>query len=204
MRAIVKYLPLFFIVFACNQPASQQYRADATLDADAQQAFLYEIIRYMGSLPGKANQTSKFEAVFDDHYRQQAARHRLELYYNDAKAGDIYFLTSRIAPSIRVKRVAIGGKLRRDEQGNIVYYEEVFRTWKMEEPEMMEKSGMLFLKMLKGEDLSAYYPENSGKEEYIEFPNQDVYFDVAQRMWMSRLEDPLAPYYELKMRQMNE
>ncbi|HMN90369.1 MAG TPA: hypothetical protein PKD70_08675 [Saprospiraceae bacterium] len=204
MRAIVKFLPLLLIVIACNQSKPEAYSADNTLDSNAQQAFLYDIIRYMGKLPGKANQMTKFEAVFDDHYREQAARHRLELYYNDAKTGDIYFLTSRIAPSIKVKRVAIGGKLRRDEQGKVVYYEEVFRTWKMEEPEMKEKSGMLFVKMLKGEDLSLYYPENSGKEEYIEFPNQDVYFDVAQRVWASRLEDPLAPYYELKMRQMND
>jgi hypothetical protein len=105
----------------------------------------------------------------------------LEAYYN--KNGDEYFLVSRIAPSLKVKKVAVGVKMKRDDQGNLLDYEEVFRTWKFEIPEMQQKGLMLFDKMVRGEDLSAYYPQNSGEEEYIEFPDERVFYDVNERRW---------------------
>ncbi|HMO39434.1 MAG TPA: hypothetical protein PKC76_17665 [Saprospiraceae bacterium] len=201
MRAIVKILLLSVLISACNTKGIEDYQADKYLNEAAQQTFLYDIMRYMGRLAPQATQATKHEARFDEHYTKQVNAHRLDFYYADAKSGFIYFAVSRIAPSIHVKRVTIGGKLKRNEEGEIAYYEEVFRTWKMLEAEHAEKSAMLFAKMVKGEDLSPYYPENSGKEEFIEFPNEDVYFDAEQRLWISRREDPLQPYYHLKMQE---
>src|SRR5690625_6390117 len=46
--------------------------------------------------------------------------------------------------------------------------------------------------MIDSNDLSIYYPENSGSEEYIEFPNAYTQFDTATRRWVSTLFNPSA------------
>jgi hypothetical protein len=102
-----------------------------------------------------------------------------------------YVLTSRIAPSLKEKKIAIGVKMQRNANGDLTYYEEVFRTWKFEIPEMQVKGLMLFDKMVKGEDLSPYYPQNSGKEEFIEFPDEKVTFDIEERRWKIKEMDGL-------------
>jgi hypothetical protein len=49
---------------------------------------------------------------------------------------------------------------------------------------LKEKSLMLFSKMVLGGDLSPYYPQNSAKEEFIEFPDGFVVYDVGERKWV--------------------
>lgn len=152
------------------------------------------IIRYAGRLPRKATQESKFDPVFDDDYRLIAESHRLDFYFMNETDSIEYLLLSRIAPSLYVKRVGIGIKLKRLGDGELAYYEEAFRTWKMPEDELMEKSHKLFSLLVAGEDLSPWYPENSGDDEYIEFPNEDIWFDTATRMWMSKKGNPFEDF----------
>jgi len=94
---------------------------------------------------------------------------------------------------MQVKRVGTGVCLR-FEGDSITYYNEVFRTWKMPEEELAEKGGLLFSKMVRGEDLTPYYNANSGKEEYIEFPDDQVRFDTLRRVWVSAQGDLLEEY----------
>lgn len=145
--------------------------------------FNYSIIRYAGDLAGKASQDNKFDSSFDDYYKNLSAAHKLRFYFTDTASGHTYFLLTRIAPSLTQKYVAIGGKLKMNKD-SITYYEEIFRTWKMPEEEQLKVSEMLFNKMIKGEDLSMYYPENSGDEYIIEFPSEKVFFDTTRRRWL--------------------
>lgn len=170
------------LLLAC-QPSPKGQKPDA----ETAQQLLEKIIRYTGHLPKKATHETKFDTAFNEFYAQELTKHRIDLYYRDARTGDIYLLVSRIAPSLTVKRVATGIHMRM-EGDSVTYYNEVFRTWKMPEPELAEKSGMLFEKMVRGQDLSPYYPQNSGNEDYIEFPDPNTYFDVEKRRWISSLE----------------
>jgi hypothetical protein len=164
-------------------------------DETVAEELVWAVIRYLGKLPGKATHQTKFDAEWDDHYRRVADMHRVDWLYEDTATGDIWFLVSRIAPSIHVKRVAVGIRMRREGDA-LVHYHEVFRTWKMPEDELQEKATMLFGKMVRGEDLSMYYPEVAG-DAYIEFPNAEVYFDIDNRYWISTREDPLAGWRDL-------
>lgn len=150
---------------------------------DDQHQMILSVSRYIGRLPRHGTHQNKFESRFDEHYVQIASDHRLELLHNDSESGFTYFLASRIAPSLHVRRVAIGGRYQFNDQDSLVHYEEIFRTWKMDETELTVKSGFLFQKMLDGEDLTPWYPENSGEEEYIEFPNSLVTYDIQLRRW---------------------
>jgi len=160
-------------------------------DAETAQKWLQRIIRYTAHLPAKAGHDTKFDTIYNEFYAEQLAKYRVELYH---QSGDDHFLlVSRIAPSLKVKRVGVGIHARM-QGDSLVHYNEVFRTWKMEEPELAQKGALLFDGMVKGKDLSAYYPQNSGKEEYIEFPDVHTTFDTLRRQWVSTLADPLAPY----------
>jgi hypothetical protein len=142
---------------------------------------LQSIIRYMGKLPENINASEKFDTKHDAYYLDIASRHKFELYFID-KEGTHYFLISRPAPSLYEKRVAIGGKLKLNEQGELMEYEEIFRTWKMSKEDLKVKGLLLFDLMVNQKDLSPYYRSNS-IEEYIEFPDEHTYYDKTDRTW---------------------
>ncbi len=169
------------LLMSCG--GSKNTNPGQALSPKDQDSFKYEISRYIHKLPNRATEANKFEQEFDEYYSTKTKYTTLDNYYKSV--GDtIYFQVSKIAPSMKVKKVATAGKLLKDTSGKIVYYEEVYRTWKMEEAELAKKSKMLFDLLISGKDLSPYYNENSGKEEYIEFPDKNNKYDTAKRIWV--------------------
>jgi len=197
MKIRISLLFAFFtlLLLNCTEVSNSITDDSVELTEEEKAEFLYSIIRFTGKLAGKASHATKFDEQFDDYYRTLATKHQLIKYHHNLAEGKIYFLLSRVAPSIHEKYVAIAGSLKKDESGIITYYEESFRTWKMPKEEMLEKSGMLYEKYVKGESLNSYYPQNSGADEYIEFPDEHTYFDIEKRRWISTLENPLEEYY---------
>ncbi len=182
----VNILLAFFTAVALLTACQPAPKGEKPEDETANQ-LLSKIIRYIGHLPQYATHDTKFDSTFNEFYAEELKKYRIDLYYQDERTGDIYLLVSRIAPSLRVKRVATGVKMRLSGD-SVAYYHEVFRTWKMEESELAQKGQMLFEKMVRGEDLSPYYPQHSGKEEYIEFPDEHTHFDAEKRRWVTDLE----------------
>ena len=191
---IILFLSASLLVSCRNEedlrPADQIY-SKSEIDS-----ITYSLIRYMGKLPGKANHGTKFNSEFDEYYKELAKGHDLVYFYEHPKDGYYYFLFTRIAPSIHVKKVAVGGKLQVNN-GELVYYEEAFRTWKMVVPELTKKMNLIFKDYISGKDLGKYYTKNSGGVEYIEFPDENNYFDTNKRIWVSSI-DYMEPYYQLK------
>lgn len=146
--------------------------------------FLYTISRYVCPMPAKATESTKFDARFDTAYRTRAENARLDAYY-ESPDGYVYFLVSRVAPSLAQKRVATGGRLKYGpDNASLSAYEEVFRTWRMEEEELGRKGKMLFQAMLEGKSLEPYYTKKGQSEDwYIEFPDSRTYYDTSARQW---------------------
>lgn len=183
----MKYYGLLFIFLAFSSCKKEPVNIDPEtyLSAEAQEDLKYSIIRYADHLPKKANHQTKFDSVFDEEYKRRATTSKLLFYYIDKKTNAHYFALAKIAPSIKEKRVVVAGKLELDKEGNILTYEENFRTWKMEEPELIAKTSELFTKYIEGEDLTPFYTANSNGEFYIEFPDQNTYYDKEARLWKS-------------------
>lgn len=188
-------------IFSCAQNSAEKYNADQKLTVQEQQELTWSVIRYMGKLAPKATHETKFDSEFDEEYLKLAAIHSVDLIHQDKNTGEKFVLFSRIAPSIYERRVAVAVRLQHDENGEISRYEEVFRTWKMSPMEMQDKASKLFALLIDGKDLSPYYPENSGTDEYIEFPNAHVSFNVEQRRWISELEIPFHQSYQSALHQ---
>ncbi len=175
-------LLIVVIILSSCGIAEKDYNPTTQLNSQEQLNFKYNVARYVCKLPRFATKETMFDKSFDSDYQKQAELINLDKYYK-AKGDTVYFEISKIAPSFKFKYTATGGKLLKNETGEIVYYEEIYRTWKMEEDELKEKSKVLFTKMLQHQDLTPYYTQNSGNEEYIEFPDQKTVFNTSNRSW---------------------
>lgn len=191
-------LVLFLIIIGCDTNKEKlEINPSKYLSQVEQSEFMYSISRYVSHLPKKATYDNRFNVKYDSAYRAEVSRHSLVFYHRDPKTGIVHFATRRIAPSLKEKYVLTAGSFNSTETDPLNDYEEVFRTWKMNEPELLEKGQMLFIKMLQGEDLTPYYSENSKWIEYIEFPDKETSYNKEQRKWVSTREDVLQPYREM-------
>ncbi len=169
---------------ACRN--EDRYKPGNMLDEDEQSEFKYDIIRFTGHLPKRANHGNKYEHRFDSLYRRQADLLLLDKYMVNEKDGYTYFEVSRIAPSLKKKYVATGGRLKRNTMGEVEEYEEIYRTWKMERPQLKKKTKVFFTEMITGKDLSPFYTDNIGDTEHIEFPDRYTYYNKDLRLWETR------------------
>jgi hypothetical protein len=174
---------LSLVLAGCT--SKNDYRPDSYLNSTKKDEVVSRIIRYVAEKPKKANDSTKFDPIYNNHYQTQAAEHRFTHYF--VSTDDVhYFMIQRRAPSLYEKYVATGGKMRFDERGNLIEYEEVFRTWKMAQDTLTRRGSLLFDKMVKEESLEPYLTRNSPDIEYIEFPDENVYYDKSSRTWKSK------------------
>jgi hypothetical protein len=173
---------LTLLFFSCAKKAS--YNPDDHLTAAAKDEVMTKVIRYLAKAPENTSDTEKFDKQYDEYYLDKMSRSKLELYYPAGE--EAYFLISQQAPSLYGKRHATGGKFKLNDKGELVEYEEIFRTWKMMPDTLVRRSSMLFDRMVKGESLEPYWTKNSNGEEYVEFPDPNVYYDKAERKWKTK------------------
>jgi hypothetical protein len=177
------FLVMFLVIQSCGTKEKNNFDPDSHLTSEEQNTVKQSIIRYVAKTPRRVMDSIKFDTAYDAHYAEQVRRHELMAYFI-APNGEHFFLVSRIAPSIEEKRVATGGRMRFEQDWNLVEYEEVFRTWKMNNGDLDVRARYLFELMVKGEDLTPYYAATAGFN-YIEFPDEHVYFDTSSRSWKS-------------------
>jgi len=177
-------LLLISLLLVASCSFEKDYNPDKHLTVQQQDLLMERIIRYVGHAPNGITFAERFNKEFDEFYLDERRKHRLDALYDDGDS--YYFLVSRGAPSLKIKRVAIGGKLQMDKDLRITYYEEIFRTWKMGPDTLIQRSLFLFDKMVSGEDLTTYYSSRSGNTDYIEFPDDRTYFDTQERIWRTR------------------
>jgi len=162
----------------------KSYDPSSSLSAFEQDELMSKLIRYVAKSPEGLSDEERFYKAYDSYYEEQKSKHRLDAFYKEGNTN--FFLISRQAPSLTEKRVATGGRVAWNEQGELMEYEEVFRTWKMPDTTLVRKGILLFDKMVKGESLEPYLTKNSMPEEYIEFPDDHTYFDKTERKWKAK------------------
>lgn len=181
---MIKNLFIVFVLianlFGCTQ--ERNYDPIAHITVKEQDSMVWRIMRYVARPPDGLSYQERFYKGYDPHYLEQQSLHHLDAYFID-EDNNHFFLLSRRAPSLVDKRVATGGKLKFSEEGKLLSYEEVFRTWKMVPDTLKKRSLFLFDKMVEGQSLDPYLTTNSKNVEYIEFPDEHNYYDKTERMW---------------------
>ena len=185
MKHTFSFLVLLVMSFVYSSCSSVDYSAETNLSTKADRdSFKYSIIRYVGKLPKRATDTTKFDHTFDEDYKELARISYLDKYYKNPKDGYIYFETRRLAPSMQTPLyVSTGGRLKYNDKDSITEYEEIYRTWKLPVDKLEEKTAVFFHKMVQGEDLSPYYTDNIGDMEHIEFPDKHNSYNKQKRKW---------------------
>jgi hypothetical protein len=179
VRIALFSLCVFLTACGTNDP----YSPDEYLSAAIKDKLITSLVRYTSKPPKGVSGVERFDARFNDYYLEQASKVKLERLFE--KDGYLYFLISQPAPSVVVKRNATAGKVKLGNDGDIIAYQEIFRTWKMLPDTLERRSYFLFEKLTKGEALTNYYSEVSG-DQYIEFPDNRTYFDTLSREWRTR------------------
>lgn len=176
-------LVLTALLFSCSE---KKLNVDVKthLNIEQQKNLKYDVIRYIQDLPRNATQQNKFDTIFDAPYKKMADSLDILNTYKNTESDTLYFAVAKIAPSLKLKKVATVGKLVYDKNQKIQYYEEAFRTWKMEVPELKKTTEMLFQKFIQGEDLSEFYTKNSNGKFIIEFPDDNNKYDTKSRQWI--------------------
>ncbi len=178
---IILFVVLIFMP-GCNERKNSYLPIDHLTTAK-QERIKEEIIRYVAKAPRRVISDIKFDTTYDEHYATVVKQYDLMAYFI-SKNNEHFFLVARIAPSMEEKLVATGGRMKFDDDFNLTEYEEVFRTWKMKRQDLEERATYLFDLMVKGEDLTPYYTATAGFN-YIEFPDDHVFFDKQTRTWKS-------------------
>ncbi|MFA9192090.1 hypothetical protein AAGV28_11995 [Flavobacterium sp. FZUC8N2.13] len=175
-------LSFLMLVIGCQKEV--QSNPENYLSATENQEFKEKIVKYFEEPPKKVTIEKKWDSVHNEYYSKKAKSADLYHYYKD-NDGYIYFAIAKIAPSLKIKKVATIGKLK-IENDTITYYEEICRTWKMEAPELKEKTKVLFDKIVNNEEVENYYTKNSQPEFWIEFPDDINYYDTKNRVWKTK------------------
>lgn len=182
-----------FIFASCLTPETKTHEPAEQLTQEEITALTKTLIRHIAKMPDKATHESKFQSRYDSYYENESKHYEFIFYGQNPTTGTQFFTYLRPAPSIHEKYVAIGGEIR-VENDEIEYLKEHFRTWKMKREKLMPKAELLFRTMINKEDLSTYYPQNSGEEEFIQFPNESNYYDTETLRWKTR--DKYKSVYE--------
>ena len=183
MNRLFFLLAFSIFIFSCSEK-KLDIKPKTYLSDEQQSKLKFDVIRYVDDMAKYATHLNKFDTIFNKEYLQKADKLDLLYAYKSSENDTLYFAVSKIAPSLKLKKVATVGKLVYDENQKISYYEESFRTWKMEIPELAKTTEMLFQKFIKNEDLSEFYTKNSKGKFIIEFPDDNNRFDTNSRQWI--------------------
>ena len=128
-------LSIFYLLIIISCQKQIDINPQTYLNTNEIEQLKYQSARYYSQLNEKSNHENKFNQNFDEHYKKEAKKHQLLYYFKEKNTNYEYFALTRIAPSLKIKKVAIVGKLLR-KNNKIIEYEEKFRTWKMPENEL--------------------------------------------------------------------
>jgi hypothetical protein len=116
------------------------------------------------------------------YYQEEAKTYQWHFAHETDKG--FFFLISRPAPSLYGKRSAIGGFFSTPDNMQIHGFKEIFHTFKMKPDELVKRGGILFEKMVNGQDLRPYYHSRAKDQEgWIEFPDNLNYYDSTSQSW---------------------
>ena len=170
------------LLFGCK-PEPKNISPNTYLSPEQQTKLKNDVVRYIDDLAKYANHQNKFDTIFDKEYAQKADKLDLIFVYKLSENDTIFFAISKIAPSMKIKKVVTAGKLIYNKTQKISYYQESFRTWKMEIPDLEKSTAMMFQKFVNNDDLSEFYTKNSNGKFLIEFPDDNNFFDTNARLW---------------------
>jgi hypothetical protein len=180
---------ILLLILAVQGCKKEGYNPDRFFTREQQTSLIKQSVYYSTKLPPGATHETKFNSEFDSYYDIATSEYDMRACHRDRDSA-YFFLMTRKARSIWPAREAIGGKFSIDHKQKLLTYEEIFRTWKMTEDTLNVRAFELFELMLEGKDLTPFQAKYKG-DRYIEFPDDNFYFDKATTRWRNKALDSL-------------
>lgn len=178
----MKKLILLILTISFLSSCRQSFKVDNYYTKAEQDSLMLKILPYIAKKPkGVQNGADRFLTRFDDYYKAQLPKFSFQHYYI-GRDSIHYFTIYKIAPSLYQKKIAIGGYLRLNKNGDITELEELYNTPKMKLEELDKKSKELFEEMTISGNVESFI----GNDEYVEFPDKRCYYDKSANEWKMR------------------
>ena len=142
---------------------------------------LAQIVPYIAKLENGVTYENRFDPSKKEYFDKQQADFKFSIeQYSITADSTHYFLIWKVAPSLYKKKIAIGGRYKKDAKGTIYAFEEIFNTAKMPVEELKEKSFPLFDYMVKNGNVNKFL----GDYLLIEFPDNRCTYDKEKSRWV--------------------
>jgi hypothetical protein len=182
------YLFIVGLTIACATK-DKKYSPSNCLPTDRQNQILRQMVRYSNKLAPEATHKTKFNSEFNWYYERAFSESRILFCFKENDTCQL--LVARKARSVVPMEEGIAIKVKLNQQDSLVYYEEVFRMWKMPTDSLISRGNYLFDRMTNKKDLTIYYSRFQ-KDRFIEFPDQRFTFDIKNRRWKDSELDTIS------------
>ncbi|HMV07944.1 MAG TPA: hypothetical protein PK325_12445 [Cyclobacteriaceae bacterium] len=140
-----------------------------------------DIITYIHNRPQYSNSQTRFESRFRSYYAGQLKEMRVEKFFV-ATDGTHYFYIIRPSNNTPLGLRGTGGMFKRDTNGKIISFKEVFVTPGASLADLQTRGDELFREMVRYGNVDAYQKN----PDYIEWPAKWNYYDTLQHEWLSK------------------
>jgi hypothetical protein len=164
---------------------SANYAPDSCLSKEKRKKLIQNIVRYTNKLAPEATHTTKFNSAFNWYYDRAVTESKILYCIAGDSSGTYQLLISKKARSITPMEEGIALKIKLNQNDSIIYYDEVFRMWKMPADTLLLRGKYLFARMINHEDLTIYYSKFQ-QDRFIEFPDHRFIFDIEKRRWRDK------------------
>ncbi len=186
MKAV--FIPLVFMVLVCIgcKQSVRNTRPEDYFTEGQEKSLRMQIVLKTAKKPEGSLTPPEIEA----YYQQEAGSY--QWHYLHEKYDRFYFFISRPAPAQFEKRIGIGGFFISPDRMHIRGFREIFNTYKMKRDDLLKKGGVLFDKMVNGQNLKPYHSAfNPSVGEWIEFPDRNVAYDSLSQSWKLNTATPI-------------
>jgi hypothetical protein len=168
---------LFCVLFllACKG----KYEVSSYYSKPEQDSLLADIITYVFNKPTYANSDTRFEPRYRKYYLSHIKDFQFLHYFIDENKTH-YFYLIRPARGPQGNLRGVGGYFKKDQNGKITSFKEVFNTPIDTREQLALKGAELFKWMTVHGNVTDYLKN----PDYIEWPNQMTYYDTLQHEWL--------------------
>lgn len=175
MRRILIMSLLGCIVMSCQKKDDLLTR----FTQSERDSLLTDIITYIYSPPSKATPQTRFNTRYRKYYVAQISKFKLEMYSVNKEGVHFYYII-RPARSAEGAIRGAGGLFRKDKNGKIKSFKEVFNTPVLALAELRQRGNEMFQWMVKYEHVNEYLKN----PDYVEWPDKYTQYDTVRNEWI--------------------
>lgn len=188
IRNALKVMLVSLVIYACE--SKDKYAVENFIKQEDLNKNLEPIFPYIAKLEHGVNYENRFEDSCKEYFIKKQAEHKFSFErYFITKDSVHYFLIWKVAPSLYEKKLAIGGRYKKDANGKIIEFEEIFNTPKMKLDELKEKSFMLFNYMVENGNVDPYLADYN----LVEFPDGKCVYNKENSRWILTDQERWTP-----------